>query len=293
LLKALTRPFLGFVLNPKLKKIPCFGVAGNFTGHLEQAGEDKDFLTIKTKEAIAPKAIFPTFIPCKKRDFIPSYLKIFPFSSNKIFYPKKDDNLQMESECGLICKLEWESNCVTQIKPIYFCASNDFSIRKDGAKKISEKKNWGKNSKGISKNLIPIDEFSPESLINDYRIASYIIRENQIIEYGENSFVKDYSYMYEKLILWMIEKFNEQKDEGPAENINSYLNQINQPEMIFISIGATRYTDFGEHNYLKKGDKTIILLYPHSEFSENDILELVKTNNFSDKRISVLCNLIK
>ena len=89
------------------------------------------------------------------------------------------------------------------------------------------------------------------------------------------------------------EKFNEQKDEGPAENINSYLNQINQPEMIFISIGATRYTDFGEHNYLKKGDKTIILLYPHSEFSENDILELVKTNNFSDKRISVLNNVIK
>ena len=63
--------------------------------------------------------------------------------------------------------------------------------------------------------------------------------------------------------------------------------------MIFISIGATRYTDFGEHNYLKKGDKTIILLYPHSEFSENDILELVKTNNFSDKRISVLNNVIK
>jgi len=99
--------------------------------------------------------------------------------------------------------------------------------------------------------------------------------------------------MYEKLILWMIEKFNEQKDEGPAENINLYLNQINQPEMIFISIGATRYTDFGEHNYLKKGDNTIILLYPNSEFSENEILELVKTNNFSDKRISVLCNLIK
>lgn len=34
-----------------------FGVAGNFTGHLEQAGEAADFVAVKTEEAIQPKAI--------------------------------------------------------------------------------------------------------------------------------------------------------------------------------------------------------------------------------------------
>ena len=32
------------------KDIPCFGVAGNFTGHLEQAGEAIDFANVKTYE---------------------------------------------------------------------------------------------------------------------------------------------------------------------------------------------------------------------------------------------------
>lgn len=35
------------------------GVAGNFTGHLEQAGEDRDFVKIQTSEVHQPKAIFP------------------------------------------------------------------------------------------------------------------------------------------------------------------------------------------------------------------------------------------
>ena len=33
-----------------LKNIASFGVAGNFTGHLEQAGEAADFVNVKTKE---------------------------------------------------------------------------------------------------------------------------------------------------------------------------------------------------------------------------------------------------
>lgn len=42
------------------------GVAGNFAGHLEQAGEARDFVAVAVKEAIAPKAIFPfpsSFLP--------------------------------------------------------------------------------------------------------------------------------------------------------------------------------------------------------------------------------------
>ena len=50
-------------MNYNLEEMATFGVAGNFTGHLEQAGEAKDFTNIKTKEENAPKAIFPTYIP--------------------------------------------------------------------------------------------------------------------------------------------------------------------------------------------------------------------------------------
>ena len=45
-------------MNYNLEEMATFGVAGNFTGHLEQAGEAKDFTNIKTKEENAPKAIY-------------------------------------------------------------------------------------------------------------------------------------------------------------------------------------------------------------------------------------------
>ena len=35
-------------MNYNLEEMATFGVAGNFTGHLEQAGEAKDFTNIKT-----------------------------------------------------------------------------------------------------------------------------------------------------------------------------------------------------------------------------------------------------
>ena len=40
-----------------------FGVAGNFTGHLEQAGESGDFIGVETDEECAPKGIFPFYLP--------------------------------------------------------------------------------------------------------------------------------------------------------------------------------------------------------------------------------------
>ena len=61
--------------NLDLEKMIAFGVAGNFTGHLEQAGEIKDFLKVEAKKN-APKAIFPVFVPN-----IEDYLGIYPFSN--------------------------------------------------------------------------------------------------------------------------------------------------------------------------------------------------------------------
>ena len=46
-----------------LRNVPGIGVAGNFAGHLEQAGEAENFRGVKTAESTAPKAIFPFYIP--------------------------------------------------------------------------------------------------------------------------------------------------------------------------------------------------------------------------------------
>ena len=196
-------------MNYNLEEMATFGVAGNFTGHLEQAGEAKDFTNIKTKEENAPKAIFPTYIP-SENNLIPEYLKSFPFDIDKIIFPKEQENLQIEPECAIICDVIWNNDKVEKIIPVAFGASNDCSIRKDGAKKISQKKNWGASSKGLAKNLIQIDEFSEKGIINKYKIACFLIRDEKIFQYGETSFIKDYSYIFEKLLSWIIEKLNNQ-----------------------------------------------------------------------------------
>lgn len=281
----------GTKMKINLKKIPCFGVAGNFTGHLEQAGEDKDFKNVSVKEQNEPKAIFPTYIPSKSKE-VPDFLKIFPFDAKKILYPKNENKLQIESECAIVFDVGWENQKIKNLIPFAFAASNDCSIRKEGAKKISQKKNWGKSSKGFSKNAIYFSDFSENGILGDYRIASFLRRGNQIFEYGENSFVKNYNFVWQKLIDWAIEKFNSQKDEGPAENILNYLVNSKYKNKIMISIGATRYTDFGENNFLQKNDESIVILYPDSKFTESEIFKKVQNNDLKEKEISVLCQKI-
>lgn len=272
-----------------LKNCACFGVAGNFTGHLEQAGEALDFKNVKTLEENAPKALFPTYIPnISGSGETPAFLGVFPFDSEKIIFPENEQKIQIEPECAVIFNVKWRDGKIDELIPICFGASNDVSIRKAGAKKISLKKNWGNSSKGLSENLISLNSFDEKSILSHYRIASFMVRDENVFEYGENSAVRDYSYIYKKLENWMIEKFNGQKDEGPAENINSYLKEADFPEKIMVSIGATRYTDFGKQNFLLKGDKSVVVLYPEENYSAEDIKNLVKENDFSDSRISAL-----
>ena len=276
-------------MNFDLNTIPTFGVAGNFTGHLEQAGEARDFVNVKTKDATAPKGIFPTYLPgANESKIIPEYLKCNPFDSSKIVFPNEDEKLQIECECVISCKLEWKNHQIINIKPIAFAASNDCSIRKEGAIKISEKKNWGKASKGYSQNFIEMDSFDENGLINNYRIACFLRRENELFEYGENSFVKDYSYIYFQLTQWHKEKFNYQKDEGPLENLSLYLQELNEPETIMVSIGATRYTKWGTENFLKNNDESIVIVYPHNKYSPDEIKSLIQNKDYSAKDISFL-----
>ncbi len=279
------------ILKTDLTGTAAFGVAGNFTGHLEQAGEASDFKKMKVEDATAPKAIFPTYIPGAKEG-VPEFLSVFPFDPETILYPADQKKLQIEPECAVIFEAEWDGTTLKSLKAVAFGASNDCSIRREGAKKISLKKNWGSCSKGFSAHAIPLSSFDENSVINDYRIASFLVRDGKVYPYGEDSAVKDYSYIYGRLMNWMVDKFNNQQDEGPAENINAYLNAAGRPERILVSIGATRYTEFGETNFLTYGDHSVVVLYPASEYSSDEIEKMVLENDLDREDISYLDQIV-
>lgn len=278
-----------------LQKIATFGIAGNFAEHLEQAGEAIDFSNIITKEKNEPKAIFPTFIPVKNPIITPKFLTEFPFDSDCIIYPKNEQKIQLEPECAIIFQVEYlcdlenpQRKIVKSLKPLFFTASNDCSIRKEGAKKISQKKNWGKSSKGVSSNFIPFDDFSSNGVLSKYKIASFMIHDNKIFEYGEDSSICDYNYIFEKLENWIIEKLNFQQDFGPTEKVNLYLQEADFPQQILISIGATRYTEFGKTHFLQKNDESIVVLYPKDKYDFKQIKTILEQNGDFLPEVSVL-----
>ncbi|HHQ4720388.1 DUF5718 family protein [Aeromonas veronii] len=267
------------------------GVAGNFAGHLEQAGEASDFVAVVVRDTTAPKALFPFFVPGH-----PGQLGVFPLSDKAIFLPEAavsgDEKVQIEPEVALWCELEYAGKQVVAIHPRAFGAYNDCSIRRPNAKKISEKKNWGEESKGLAANLLPLSGFAAGGELDDYRIACYLERDGELHAYGVDSAAIDYSYFHGKLLDWAIDKFNHQQDEGPAEHIQGLLAQAGHPPHALISIGATRYTPFGETHFLKPGDTSCVVVYPGSRYSEAEIREAIRTRSFGAD-VSVLLQAVQ
>ena len=232
------------------------GIAGNFAHHLEQAGEIEDFKDIVTDDPNAPKGIFPFYLPNNN-----GFLGIYPISSKTLTLPINDD-AQVEPEIVLLCDIVYDSNnYVSSIIPKAFSTFNDCTIRKEGAKKISHKKSWGNDSKGIATKFIDIDKFSKGGIMDNYHLASFVKRDSVLHEYGVDAPLLGYGYFYEKLLVWLVDKMNNQKDFGPLEDIAMHLRDSNYPKHALVSIGATAYASFGEKNYLKSGDEIYVLAY--------------------------------
>ncbi|PJG85265.1 DUF5718 family protein [Conservatibacter flavescens] len=258
------------------------GVAGNFAGHLEQAGEAADFLQVKTDEAIQPKAIFPFYVPSNTLANSEQFLSTYPLSHDRIAFPQDADNLQIEPEVALICDVYYDGNQVIELKPTHFAAYNDCSIRRPNARKICEKKNWGPNSKGISATQIALDHFDEGGILDHYNIACFHKRNGKLNTYGENSPVVSYSYFHQKLLNWIVDKMNHQPDQGPMNHIAELLKQANYPTQAVISIGATRYTEFGESNFLQVGDTSIVVVYNAQKYTQEQIVEMAEKEQFSE-----------
>jgi len=245
-----------------------FGVAGNVAGHLEQAGEASDFVGVQVADPTAPKGIFPFYVPGVDDHF----LGTDPVSSDTLYLPGGELSLQIEPEVGLWCGIEYHGQQVAALHPRYFSAHNDCSIRRPGAAKISEKKNWGPCSKGVADMKLAVDRFAPGGSMDHYRLVSYLERdedgETRLHLYGVDSPLLGYSYFHGRLLEWLVKQLNEQRDEGPLECVGGWLARAGQPAEALISIGATRYTEYGESHYLAPGDRAIVAVYDERELDE-------------------------
>jgi hypothetical protein len=243
------------------------GVAGNFAGHLEQAGEAGDFVNVEAG-AGAPKGLFPFYAPGHD-----SFLSEFPLSHDEIALPDDPEaaaSLQIEPEVALACSVGYaDDGNVRALTPFAFGAFNDCSIRVPGASKISQKKNWGVCSKGIAPSFLPIDGGNLVQATATFRLASFLRRDGELHPYGLDSPLSGYSYYGDRLLDWIADRLRNQagSPETPLEPIGRYLLDCARPTEMLVAIGATRYTAFGESTYLRPGDESIVAVYDASELS--------------------------
>lgn len=251
----------------QLKTLPVFGIAGNFAEHLSQAGEDADFINVITEEENAPKGIFPIYLPDH-----PSFLGDFPLAHTELQADFSGElNLHMEPEICVLFDVNYQDGNIASLQALAFTAFNDCSIRKPNAKKISEKKNWGASCTGIAQQWQTIDQFQSGGILDNYHIVSYLRRNDKVMQYGVDSPVTGYQFFYGKLLKWIINTLNKQVDFGPLENLHHYLLALHQPSQIIISLGATRYTEFGETGFLQPDDQIGVMVYDSTKATVVDM----------------------
>lgn len=243
-----------------LRDAAGIGVAGNFAGHLEQAGEAADFANVDAADQ-APKGIFPWYRPGAA-----GQLGVFPISSDRLVEPAAADavHLQIEPELGVVFRVRYDrAGHVTRLEPTVAAAFNDCSIRRPGATKISDKKNWGPQSKGLAARGFGVSDLAPAGALATLRIASYLRRDGVAHAYGIDSPAAGYSYAGSQLIDWIIDRLRHQtgSPETPLEPVGAYLDDDGRPALAVVGIGATRYTPFGETTYLAPGDQSIVIVY--------------------------------
>jgi hypothetical protein len=232
-----------------------FGIAGNFAGHLEQAGEVKDFASLK-QTGEGPKGMFPFHLSIEGH-----FLSTDPISNSALALPE-GAQVQCEPEVALACELHYGHGNDVKVKPLAFAAFDDASIRREGAAKISHKKNWGVGSKGLSARWIELPAgLDSGSVLDGYRIASFLGRDESWHAYGVDSAVAGYTLYGPALVTWIEQKLSSQADQGPLEDLPALLSMAGRPEHAVITIGATRYTDLGESTYLRPGDGFAVAVY--------------------------------
>jgi hypothetical protein len=249
-----------------------FGVAGNFAGHLEQAGEARDFANIAAA-AEMPKGIFPWYVPGND-----NFLGTFPLSTSSLTLPPATGEplrIQIEPEVGVFCSIERnDAGEITALVPQWIAAFDDCSWRKSDAAKISEKKNWGTGSKGVAPRAFSVSDIDPSGSLAELRLASFLRREGETHPYGVDSPAASYSLSGQPLLDWLVERLGSQRGAAgtPLEDVGALLHAATPaPHGALIGIGATRYEPFGESTFLEPGDDATVVLYDGSAHTPEEV----------------------
>ncbi len=253
-----------------------FGVAGNFAGHLEQAGEAADFVNVSS-EGSAPKGIFPWYAPGYD-----GFLGEFPLSHDTVLLPDSDTplNLQIEPEVALACRVTWRGDTVASLVPFALGAFNDCSIRRPNALKISHKKNWGPASKGVAAQFFDTGDLTPDGPTSTLRLVCNLrTADGQEHAYGVDSPLLGYSYYGEVLLDWITERLANQKGSPgtPLEDVGALMVASGHPDHVLIGIGATKYTALGESTFLQPGDEAIVRVYDTASESYSELRQMVSS----------------
>ncbi|KRD14449.1 hypothetical protein ASE48_04865 [Mycobacterium sp. Root265] len=256
------------------------GVAGNFAGHLEQAGEAADFVNVDS-EGAAPKGIFPWYAPGHD-----TFLGEFPLSRTMIGLPRSGTvdgplNLQIEPEVAVACRVSWRGDTVVGVQPFALGAFNDCSIRRPNAAKISHKKNWGPASKGVAPQFFEISDLTPDGPTSTLRLACYLhTADGQEHAYGVDSPLSGYSYYGEVLLDWIVERLSNQKGspDSPLEDVGALMAASGHPENVLIGIGATKYTPLGATTFLQPGDQAVVQVYDTRSGAISELRQMVSAS---------------
>lgn len=258
-----------------LRSTFCFGVAGNFAGHLEQAGEAADFITVDAAGQM-PKGIFPWYVPGSA-----SRLGTFPLSSSVLAIPEPTADapprVQIEPELAVLCEVVRGDACELRLVPRRIAAFDDCSLRRPGARKISDKKNWGAASKGLATAVFEVADLEPDGDLASLRLACFLRRGGETRAYGIDSAVSTYTLSGEPLLEWLVDRLRHQRDTGdtPLEDVGALLDQCPAGTNVLVGVGATRYEPYGESTFVEPGDEAIVVLYDSAAHPAAQIAELV------------------
>jgi len=147
-------------------------------------------------------------------------------------------------------------------------------------------------SQARAKYSFALDKFEQGGVLDNYHIACFHKRNGQMNAYGVDSWAKDYSYFHQQLLDWIVNKMNDQPDEGPMNHIIPLIGAAGYPAQTVISIGATRYTEFGETHFLQPGDTSIVVVYSGEKYQPEQIAKMARTEQFPDDISSLVQKII-
>lgn len=261
--------------NDVLTPLLGLGIAGNSAGHLQQTGEINGLTAVD--DSAKPQALFPFFVGNAKEE----YLSCMPYSSTQLQLPEDPNaKVQMEAELGLKLALVYnELGLVTQLTVVAMTVINDATYRNAKVCKLAEKKNWGYATTGIAEHDILIDKFEGGGELDHFRLCGFHQSNGKWQLAGQDTAICEYSYFYKELLQWLVNQLHQQQDKNALHNIQELLSQAAFPDHILVSIGATRYSAYGEQHQLRSGDQSAVILYDSRVYHISDMTNLLKQND--------------